>query len=241
MIECTQCHIKYGRQLRQCPNCGLVRHVTRPQRAQPWQQYYQFLAESLKHPLKVRWQWYDAWFGLVTFGLVLLMNTATVSLLIASWSEQVGAVAGVMASQVVLRQRPQLLPVDLKVLGLQVLFLVIIVGSGFLIKHYLLKKTTTTLRAFLTEISAYSSITLVIALGALLAALFFGIVAIWFVLIMAVMMAFSLNIAIGVSLFQSRGARFDRTYAILLFEIVTHVVLVVVIGQIVILNGLIRL
>ncbi|MCT2880278.1 hypothetical protein EFM12_04820 [Latilactobacillus curvatus] len=123
------------------------------------QQYYQFLARSLKQPLKVQWQWANLWFGLVTFGLVILMNTATASLLIASWSEQVGAVAGVMASQIVLRLRPNLLPLDMKALGGQLFILVVIVGIGFLLKRYLLKKTTTTLRAYLTEISAYSGIT----------------------------------------------------------------------------------
>lgn len=237
MIECTQCHIKYGRKLHQCPNCGLVHQSTQAkQQTSLLQQYYQFLARSLKQPLKVQWQWPNLWFGLVTFGLVILMNTATASLLIASWSEQVGAVAGVMASQIVLRLRPNLLPLDMKALGGQLFILVVVVGIGFLLKRYLLKKTTTTLRAYLTEISAYSGITVILALAALLAALCFGMTAIWFVLIMVAVMYVSLNIAVGISLFQTRWAAFDRVYAILLFEILTHVVLAIGISQIVILN-----
>ncbi|WP_208422991.1 hypothetical protein [Latilactobacillus fragifolii] len=237
MIECTQCHIKYGPKLHQCPNCGQVHQSTQAKQPRsPLHQYNQFLVRSLKQPLKAQWQWVNPWFGLVTFGLVLLMNTATASLLIASWSEQVGAVAGVMASQVVLRQRPNLLPLDMKALGGQLFILVVVVGIGFFLKRYLLKKTTTNLRAYLTEISAYSSISVILAFGALLAALCFGMSAIWFVLIMVAVMYVSLNIAVGISLFQTRWAAFDRVYAILLFEILTHVILAIGISQIVILN-----
>ena len=72
------------------------------------------LARSLNNHKGAR-QWANLWFGLVVWS-GYINEYCNGKFAVASWSEQIGAVAGVMASQIVLRQRPNLLPLDMKAL-----------------------------------------------------------------------------------------------------------------------------
>ncbi|MEJ1331063.1 hypothetical protein QY895_11190 [Latilactobacillus sakei] len=84
MLECPQCHIKYGRKLQQCPNCGAAAINHETTQAKPTAlKYHQFLQASWRQPLQTPWRWVNPQFGWVTFAILLPVNTATISLLMA--------------------------------------------------------------------------------------------------------------------------------------------------------------
>lgn len=68
MIECTQCHIKYGSKLRQCPGCGHQRDLITdtPKKKITRSAYYQYIKSSWQHPFKTNWQWASGRFGWIT-------------------------------------------------------------------------------------------------------------------------------------------------------------------------------
>lgn len=234
MLECPQCHIKYGRKLQQCPNCGAAAINHETTQAKPTAlKYHQFLQASWRQPLQTPWRWVNPQFGWVTFAILLLVNTATISLLMAGWSEQVGAVAGVTGTQVILRQPVALWPLELRLFLIQLGGLLVLIGTGYLLKRYLLKQKNLRFDRYLTEISAYGSFVLLLTMAALLVTFVAGLMALWLVVILLVLSYLWVNMAIVVSLIRQPMAGFDQFYTVILFEIIVHLLLLVMSSQVV--------
>ena len=98
MLECPQCHIKYGRKL-QCPNYGAaaINHE-RLKPNQPHSSITNFTGE-LAATLQTPWQWVNPQFGWVTLPSYCWLY-GDISLLMAGWSNK-SAVAGVTGTQVI--------------------------------------------------------------------------------------------------------------------------------------------
>lgn len=233
MIECPKCQQQHGRKLRQCPNCGYQTTAdgTTQKTKQLRSAYYQFIKESLQRPMTHTWQWANLKFGWLTFGLLILINAATVSLLVASWTQQSGAIAGTSTTYIILRQPTAQWPTNLALFGVQILSLGILIGGGYLLQRFGLGQRQLMVSRYLVAIANYGALSLPVALVALVSAWFAGMSAILLIGILGGFSYLILNIAVVVNLFKTPTPQFDPVYGVLLYEIMIHLALLVGLGQ----------
>ncbi|MCP8857343.1 hypothetical protein [Latilactobacillus fuchuensis] len=231
MIECTQCHIKYGSKLRQCPGCGHQRDLITdtPKKKITRSAYYQYIKSSWQHPFKTNWQWASGRFGWITIGTLLLINMATISLLVADWAQQTEAIAGVSTSYIVLRQPTALLPLNLRFWLYQLVVVAGLLGIGYLLKRFGGRQKTT-INRYVAEVATYSGISLPVALIALIIAWFAGLNALILIGVLWFINYLILNMAIIASLLRTR-TRIDAFYLVIIDQLCVHLAIVLVIGQ----------